>query len=159
MANIITINVDDRRVRDMLNRVRSNLPKVTDKCAKKIADMYAEEIKFRMYGHNFMGTSMADLDLGGMKTENGYSVRAPKYLWYVDKGTAPHFVSLSKHPEIYDWARMHGMNPYYVRYKIQKEGTEEHRVIRDGIKAADKRRPQLIKEQYDKFIESKGGAV
>jgi hypothetical protein len=51
------------------------------------------------------------------------------------------------------------MNPYYVRYKIQKEGTEEHRVIRDGIKAADKRRPQLIKEQYDKFIESKGGAV
>jgi len=160
MANILTINIDDRKARDMLGRIRKNLPQVNDKGAKKVADIYAEEIKFRMYAHKFTGTSMGDLDLGGIKVEDGkYVVRAPKYLWYVDQGTKPHFVSLSKHPELYDWARMHGMNPYYLRYKISKEGTERYGVIRDGIKAGDKRFRQILKQHYDTYIESKGRNV
>jgi len=161
----IAIKIDDKRAKDTLNRFRDNLPKLTDRGAEKIADLYTRRIRYFALFHNFEGRLRNELKYEKVKKKH-YVVRAPlgegvphrPYLWYISQGTRLHMVSLEKHPILKRWVARKG-KPLRPTQKYIPIRSKKYRIAQKGIQSAHKQFRKLLKQHFNEFIESKGRRI
>lgn len=157
MPIIITVQ-GDKRLRDSLGRIRSNLPIVTNRTSWMVVQKCAKHIRKSASGRfsfprGYLENSIKPRKIGN----NRYAVIAAHYSWFVDMGRrAGRAPPLS--PKFAQWARKAGISPYKLRASIARKGTRPRQFIRAGLLSARPDWLRSLREHYDYFIRS-GGKV
>lgn len=152
---MITIEVKDncQQVRDSLGRIRTNLSKFNATIPKKVASMYAREIRSEAKIAFSIPTGTTGRSIRTIKTSEGYGVSANKHAWATDKGRGPSkgygkfdFESLDT------WAAKAGYNKYALVKSIRRYGTHARPFITTGIQRGNQILSGKVEEEASKII-------
>lgn len=161
---MLTIQVDTRKVENMLNGYIRKLPQLQDKVPKKIAQMYAA-MYLTQYprsrispftGHLFTRTQSQTrnpIRLG----KGDYGVAVPKYAVDLDR-MIPHWVSMKKRPMLRKWVEMKVRDKAKADFFIstKKVHVNPHPWIRSAHIRAGKQVRKIAEFEVNKFLATRG---
>ena len=161
MVEGISINmIGGRKTRDNLGRIIDNLPRMLRKSVRKSASKYAGNLRRKVDSkHRFTGEAFSVIKA---KPDGKYKwvVTAPDYLKFLETGTRSHWVSMKNHPEVLRWIMQKGVYPpLYQKGNSIKIRTQQYRIFSDTIRESRPQIRQIIKQDWDDYIKSKGRNV
>jgi len=149
-----------RKARDNLGRIRDNLPRMLRKTTRKVASKYAGNLRRKVGGrHRFTGNAFSHIK-AKPQGKHRWVVTAPDYLKFLETGTRTHWVSMSKHPEVLRWIIQKGIYPpLHQKGSSIKIRTQRYMIFSDTIRESRPQIRQIIKQDMDNLVKSKGRNV
>jgi len=159
MVNPMIIRQRNRRVIDRIGRIRDNIPVLSDKLGRMVAEKNAQHIKIAAGGMFSRPRGQLRGSIRPTRNAEGqYGVLGSYYAWFVDQGRKP-----GRRPptppsgKLTRWAGGQLEGRKFSRW-IGKHGTRPKPFIREGMRTAHKEWANILKNKADFFIKS-GGKV
>lgn len=133
------------QVRDKFVQFGHNLPIAGDRAANELAKTFRTElIKFAPSWRGDLKQRITVIP----ESKGLYAVKMPKYGYWVDEGTKPHFVGGTKrgYSKLQLWSKDKGLNFFAVRANIAKYGTQPHPFIRPALYNTKQRIAPILKK-------------
>jgi len=103
---MLKIKIQDKHVRDALGRFRTRIPKLAERDAYKVAQLFQKELKAELRRQHLIWTYELYNSLTIRPLEKGWGLYVMDYGYYLDKMRA-HYVSPYKYPILHAWAEEH----------------------------------------------------
>ena len=153
---MVTIQIETRRVENMVSGLNRNLPKAITRGINKFTERLANQIRKEARVRKHFNTGFLSSPRGTFARKKGkvWEIKMPKYTIFLESGTRPHFIPRKFITEL--WARKHNMSFGTFKHIVSTQGTKPHPFTQLVINREIRRLKKTVEKEMNKTIKSKG---